>query len=403
MDPVIFIKLAMPEVRPLADFEGDTSLLTATHRFKSLTVLGFCAPDMVKGPGVSGVFNDVPRLEHGWVLELGIELLDLLPAFDGLSEAIVPVRFGARDLRLCLSNRMSRLHFADDIESHQVLFPRDAPWHGTARVLFDGKEFPAAEEQLRTMAAMQFRVDGPTAEFAFESSVKACIDTFIESINVTLRAFRACRTSCPLITRALRRDSVGVLYVLMIGDGKHGGARLAQDAGRVMLMHEELDKEQTKRFYGVVSGAQELSDVDQILGEARSSFEGGEYEFAFLQAVIAAEMATARTVRRACLARGVSKSKLDDNRREMSYSWALNIGLPLCLTPEQLPEADLIASMNAARTKRNRLMHEGVFELTREDLRSLLQRTVEYVNSLEMAAGPVGAVTSGVCSGRISR
>jgi hypothetical protein len=380
----------MADIKPLPGFSGETMLLSGSHRFSTHTVLGFCAADVTKDASVSGIFNDIPPLNGGWTLELAVELVHLLPSLDGTSEAIIDAIGPDGTVRkLCLSNRMSRFHFADATESHHALIPRERPWHGAAQVQAKGgAKLPAAEEQLRSVAAMQFAITGATAEHAFESSIARSLETFLFCINAALRAARACRRSFTPVTRAMRRDSIPGVYVLMIGDGKEGGARLALNVARISLIPEMFDAEQAERFRQLMNGSASLSDVDRLLGEAQSSYEDGEYEFAFLQAVIAAEIATARRVRSQCMSRGVSKSKLDDNRKEMTYSWALNIGLPLCFPADRRPKAELVASMNAARTKRNDLMHEGVFSISRQELGKLLSDTKEYLEGLTTAAAP---------------
>jgi hypothetical protein len=94
-------------------------------------------------------------------------------------------------------------------------------------------------------------------------------------------------------------------------------------------------------------------------------------------------------VRAESIRRGVSKNKLDDNRKEMTYSWALNIGLALCFSPAQRPRDGLIAAMNAARSKRNDLMHEAAFNMTRDELGQLITDTKEYVSALKAAPNEV--------------
>src|SRR5688572_1038925 len=166
MDPVIFIELAIDDIKPFPGFDTETKLLTTTYRFVTRTVLGFCTPDVHKGPDISGIFNEIPPLDGGWQLELGVELADRLPAIDGVSEAILDVKPPDGVMRkLCMSNRMSRLAFADVSKSYHTLLPRTQPWHGSAHVSGnDGALLPAAEEQLRTMVSMRFTVSGPTAE-----------------------------------------------------------------------------------------------------------------------------------------------------------------------------------------------------------------------------------------------
>jgi hypothetical protein len=390
MDPVIFIELAIDDIKLLPGFSSETKLLTSTYRIATRTVLAFCARDLHKGPEVSGIFNDVPPLNGSWQLEVGVELADRLPIIDGMSEAILDVKSPDGVMRkLCASNRISRLAYTDGAKSYHTLLPRTQPWHGGAHVSGkDGSLLIATEEQLRTMVSMRFVVGGPTAEAAFESSISNCIDNFFAAINSVLSAVRDCHKGFTPVMRSMRRDSVASVYVLMIGDGLEGIARLGLHGGKMGMVSQVLTADEGKRLRDLVNGTQSLSDVDQLLNEAKSSYEDGEYEFAFLQAVIAAEITTARCVRAECERRGVSKNKLDGNRKEMTYSWALNIGLPLCFPTESRPRPELVTAMNLARSKRNDLMHEGAFSISRHQLGQLLVDTREYINSLRAAGEP---------------
>jgi DUF2934 family protein len=387
MDPVIFLKLAFAPIELLEGFGSHTALLSSTHKFNTHIVLGFSDPNISKGPGVGGVFNAVAPRDDKWQLEVAVELPDLLPAIDGKSEVVLNVRGKDGAVReLCLSNRMSRFHYQDGEESYHALVPRTQPWHGAGRVTGEsGSLLDAAEEQLRTVAAMRFDLSGDTTEHAFEASIKGCLRTLFDAINLALDATRDSGIGLTPTSRSFGLESTPSAYVLVSGTGGPQGARLVLNMARVILHPVAIQGEQAARFRAVAEGGIPLGDVDRLIGGARSSWQDGEYEFAFLQAVIAAEIATKRAITAECVRRGVSKNKLDDNRKEMTYSWALNIGLPLCFPSASRPSETLVAAMNAARTKRNDLMHEASFNMNRDELHRLLTDTREYVDALRSA------------------
>jgi hypothetical protein len=245
----------------------------------------------------------------------------------------------------------------------------------------------AVEEQLHTFAALKAWIDGPSAEAAFESSVKRILGNLAGGINKILLASReSCQSLLPL-ERRIAVDTIPFVYVLIIGkDGAREGARLVVDLRRASLLAEDLVGDRASRFRSIANGSEIVDDVDRLLGEARSSLLDGELEFSFLQCVIAAEMATTRFVRNECIRRGISKKKLDDLKREMTYSWALNVGLHLCMDPPQAIDAGLVSRMNQARSVRNELMHEASFEMTAGDVRQLVEDTKQYLEVLRRFA-----------------
>lgn len=386
MDPAIFIQLILPDVTPLDGFSDHSTILSEPCRFQTHVVLGFLADSVTKDPSVGGIFNAVQPKDGAWTLEIALELSELLPSIDGKSESLITTRDDKRAERiLCLSNRMSRFHYQVSSSPWHVLLPRTEPWHGEIKVNEkEGAILTAVEEQLRTMAAMRFRVTGDTSEQAFESSIANCLETLFASVNTVLQGIRECHPGFAPSTRSVHRDNVSFVYIMMIGDGATQGVKLAL-GGQVSLNPTELGKDSANRLRAIAEGSIELSDVDRLIGEAESSWQQGEYEFAFLQTVIAAEISTMRAVFAACLRSGVNKRKLKDNRKEMTYSWALNVGLQLSYHSDVRPNDALITAMNTARSKRNDLMHAAEFSMTRKSIRQLLTDTREYLVALRAA------------------
>ncbi len=187
------------------------------------------------------------------------------------------------------------------------------------------------------------------------------------------------------MTRTLRRSNVGQVYVLMAGDSSAHFTPLTLHGARTSLNPGDVSGDAAARFRAIASGASPLTDVDRLIGEAQSSTAAGENEFAFLQAVIAAEIANARAVRNECLRRGVSKNRFDANRKEMTYSWALNVGLALCFPEMARNSEPLITAMNDARRRRNDLMHEAAFSMTDQELHKLLIDTKAFIAALKAA------------------
>jgi len=386
MEPVAFIEIYLPDIEPQQDFAKHTTLLSSPHYFRTHIVLGFL-PGIKKGPELQGIFNDVLPINDTWTLELAVELPDLLPSIDRFSETAIPVRTRqGNDLQICLSNRMSRFHFDNNNVAHQILAPRYLPWHGHVQVTNDcGDKTLAAEELLRTVAAMRFKISGNSTEHAFESCIKHCTNTLFDAINTTLHAVRACRHGSFPGTRSVSDRNVPFVYVLIEGANKKRSTILAMSPSRITIHPDYLNDERADRFRALMNGSIIMDDADRILGEARSSWANGDDEFALLQTVIAAEMATSRTIRTACRRKGISEKRLKDAERDMSYSWALNIGLAFVLDPADMPAAELIAAMNTARTKRNKLMHEATLHANRKEILQLLNDTHDFLAALKQA------------------
>jgi hypothetical protein len=82
-------------------------------------------------------------------------------------------------------------------------------------------------------------------------------------------------------------------------------------------------------------------------------------KWALLDAFMVTELAVARFVNEAKIAKGVSKKKLAEYRRDIGISYMLNVDLPLLLCPLTIKEGKTLQDVDTVRTKRNKVVHEG--------------------------------------------
>ncbi|MFI4894618.1 MAG: hypothetical protein ACIAQ0_14480 [Phycisphaerales bacterium JB058] len=311
------IQQYLPEVIEDTTLSTKSVLLTNACRFNSHVILAPLSPTTNKSPELS-VFQSVKPNKNGvWILEIAVELPELLPTIGKLSESAISIRDTENKIHeLLLSNRMSRFHYRVEDKAYHVLSPRKKPWHGSARIEHvQGKHVDASEEMLRTVASMQFDVSGSDAESAFEGNIISCRKVLYYCINKLLHGLRASRADAALSIRKLHENNVSYVYVLMIGSNKSDGYLLSQKDSLVPFNSGSLKEQEVDVVKRIANGTLMQSDIDLLLGEARSSFYNGDYEFAFLQSVIAAEIATARIVHKICQKRGVSHKRIKNAKK----------------------------------------------------------------------------------------
>ena len=130
-------------------------------------------------------------------------------------------------------------------------------------------------------------------------------------------------------------------------------------------------------------GTRPIDDISRLLNSGKSYIEAGLLEFALLQIIIAAEIATTRFIDKMLQAAGVSKSKLNDYRADLTFSQKLNIYLFALCPPGMKPQRQLIGSIDRGRKLRNDVMHEGVFNANRDEIYSLYVDIVKYLEFLD--------------------
>ena len=105
-------------------------------------------------------------------------------------------------------------------------------------------------------------------------------------------------------------------------------------------------------------------------------------EYVLLLSVIAAEVATQRFVHKRLLGSSVSKNKLDEFEKDLTYSLMLNVVL-ISVTPENMkPDKELLGKMNRARSLRNGYMHNGELPDDPKEIMDLYEHTKKFVKYL---------------------
>jgi hypothetical protein len=127
--------------------------------------------------------------------------------------------------------------------------------------------------------------------------------------------------------------------------------------------------------------------IKSRLFDAEESLYDGDLPMAVVSAVLALEAALSDFVRAGWRARGVTKSRIDEAKKDISLSAMLNIEL-IALAPEtNKPRAELIGALNHARKVRNDIIHEKKHDVSYQEARESVESVKELVGYLESLPG----------------
>jgi hypothetical protein len=286
------------------------------------------------------------------------------------------------------------LRYNEDNKPTHVLCPRYQlnymPNSGNGKIddPDDGYMLPNSShlEILKTVATARFEIQGDTAEDAVENNIDNCINIFIECLNRLLRAHLVFQFDAHrILTPYYDRGTFNYLYILIKGHGSDiiSGQRIALNAFRNVITRGNYDPTQCDEYLRAVQGGSSQDDIMRILNSGKSYIEAGALEFALLQLVIAAEVLTARFVNRVLQHEGVSNTKLKEYQKEMTFSRMLNIDIFGLCPQDMKPDRKIIGTIDWARRLRNKVMHEGVFSASRQELRKLYETVNTYRDFLE--------------------
>lgn len=385
--PLIYLKLVYPE-KPKESLltPEKTWLLSGLSTYKDYSIFGFLAPIHRKAPELGKIFNNInPKKDGNFDLELGVMLPDLLPNLNGKLDYSVEVSNKNDELKLlCLSNQMGMIYYKIDNEQLHALFPRcklDKLSNNDIKIPFGGPI-----QLLRTMVTTRFIIKGQCAEDALEENIETCLDVFINLLNKLLISNQMILNDGNItLSTSYDRNSFDFLYLIICGKDKNkfGHGKLALNLGKTAINPYNIVDEKADSLLSFLNGAIEIDEIKHTMYAAKNAIDGGLLKYALIQLVIASEIATADFVKKCLLAKGVSKSKWKDYGKDITYSHMLNLYL-WSLTPAHLkPDRDLIGKINRARDCRNDLMHEGIFNLTKNEMRELYEATEEYLGYIQ--------------------
>lgn len=358
--------------------------VSSHHDLRGYFMLG---PGLTKDASLGVLFSDVPTPEdRRFQLELGVILPDLFPNYGENSEYSLDIKTEAGQRELCFSNVMARLRYVRGAHLLHALIPRrELPKVRDGQVEFVPKD--AGVELLRTFATCRFEIEGTNAEDAFEAYCEPCIQDLIERLNRILKALPFVdKAAGRVFSMAYSRASLSSFYFIIKGasDDRLGHGWISPHVGRSMLTPPNLPPEQSQLLSDYLTGAATPDEVEAILHSAQSYVDAGIMEYVLLLIVIAAEVATQRFVHDRLLLSQVSKSKLGDTEKDLTYSMMLNIILYAVTKDDQKPDKDLIGKMNRARGLRNAYMHTGALPKNHAEVTELFELTKRYVEYLRL-------------------
>jgi hypothetical protein len=249
---------------------------------------------------------------------------------------------------------------------------------------------------LKTMVSSRFAIHGASAHEALEKHIEGCSDRLIECLNrVAIANLTANEHAFPgFLSPNFDKSTFDSMYFIIRGSdpAEFGNWRLATSLSRAMLRPTvEFKNSHVAQVRAILGGSTAIDDVRKMMQMAISYAEGGLLEFALLQLVIAAEVATARFVHKMMISNGVSKTKIRELKNELTFSMMLNLDVIAFSPPAMKPDPSLLGKVNEARRRRNDLMHEGEFQCSKDYLRELHQHVREYVAHLDRVLAALGS------------
>ncbi|HEY9685400.1 MAG TPA: hypothetical protein V6C52_00345, partial [Coleofasciculaceae cyanobacterium] len=150
-----------------------------------------------------------------------------------------------------------------------------------------------------------------------------------------------------------------------------------------------LEEVQIQKLSSLLKNEMIISVSESALSLAETFLHYGYIDLAILQICIACESILAKEYEAFLLSRHVTKSKIDDNRKAITFSQLLNMHVFSMRDITELPNyATIIGDINRARDLRNTIVHEGVIPVTatKNEILRILSSAKIFIEYLEKSS-----------------
>ncbi len=381
--PIIRLTLSRPDrTRDSILTADDSYLLTTPTLYDELHMFTLWAKGERKSKSLE-LFPDLAADANGtYYLELGVTLPDLLPTINcqfGYKIPIGSTRHGANFL--CISNQMVRVNCYRESRLMHVLAPEQC----LHRIHEHGVQVDSNPpyQVLRTTVSMRFSIAASSVDRVFDIFLEQCAEDLAIALNNFLAAYLTVNSvSYYTHSTAFDARSFDVLYFAVFGGDRSSArvGRLALHLGKMALNPADISGEAYAQMLEYMSGKREPDSVNLMLVEAKNSYKSGLLRAALLQIVVATEMSVARFIHEEYLNAGVSQTKWNEAKKDLSYSQMLNLHLFALAPPDFRPDQEILGQLNLARRLRNEFMHEGKFELDGIRLGEIFQASEKFLS-----------------------
>lgn len=380
--PERFLSVAIqiiPDESPVdPGIENWSGFVQFAHILNVGRIIGNAEADLYAKSKQGELWADLKPKNGSYDFELATELPFYLPTIQSKNEYLITV--GKSELFVCL--RMVRAFIGKGMPQedglryflvHRLLLPQLAAQRDCAGI------HPLL---IKTFVSRRFSCEAASAQNAIQENFLTWRDELVGQI---VHLVDATRTASPEAAKfLLPQQSLAFFPVFWLrAAGDEDKTRCEQFFGGHELgtfrPQVDLKADTVGRLNGFLQTPETIPSDEHELGMARTFCNFGYLKLAVVQVCLACEIALSQKYWGFLQGRGVSKKKLDDNKKEITFSQLLNIHLfTMCDVPSLAGSEKILAAVNWARKVRNDVVHEG-----KTDEEFTTQRVLEAIDAAE--------------------
>ncbi|MGE0175237.1 MAG: hypothetical protein AB7T49_20800 [Oligoflexales bacterium] len=364
------------------DTIGSSIFLEYAQSVNLAIVVGELEEGTRRDESLGQLWSDVKSDNNKYDFELATVLPYYLPSFKNKPEYTVEVM--GDQLYVC--NRMTQCFYSTESSNSLDYLLIHRNFLGQAQQQNElGKIHPAP---LKTFISQKFEGSGSTAEHCVEENFLLWRDTLILNIAKLIDGIRIVGGSkSKHLLPKLSSSSFPLFWLAVKGKEKIRIQQFVGDLGQSAFKETfGLEEEQIGRLGSLLKNEAIITVSESALSLSETFLHYGYIDLAILQICIACESVLAKEYELYLLSRHATKSKIDDNRKAITFSQLLNLHVFSMRDIAELPNySTVIGDLNRARDLRNTIVHEGVVPATtnKNEVMRILSSAKIFVEYME--------------------
>lgn len=353
------IKLAVGETPVEAGIENYSKFLRVGHSFNLGHVIGNAAPELYAGLNYSELWADLKPKEGLYSFELATELPFYLPTVEGKHEYLIKV--GESELFVCL--RMVRAFCGNGLPQEDGLKYILCHRLALPSLIDLGKHGEFHPVPIRTFICRRFSCHAASAQEAIQNNLISWRGEFVSQIVHLIDAMRVTDSeAAKFLTPQPSLAFYPFFWLMAIGEGEQTRCEqfLASFERGTFIPQSDIKANQLERLKKLLEKPEAVLSDDHALALARTFCNFGHFELAVLEVCVACEIALSQKYWLFLKERGVSNTKIKDNKKEITFSQLLNVHLFTMRDLSAFVDSEkILGALNWARNVRNDVVHEG--------------------------------------------
>jgi hypothetical protein len=355
----IGVQLTTDESPLEAGMENWSGFLTVAHRLNLGSVIGNAEAGLYANSKQQELWADLKTKNGGYIFELATELPFYLPTMGRKHEYLINLGMA----ELFVSLRMVRALVGKGVPHEDGLKYVLVHRLGLRSLIEQGKHEDLHPLPIKTFISRKFTCQSASAQEAIQSNFLVWRGELISQIEHLIDAMRATN---PEAAKFLGPQPSLAFYPIfwLRATGADEKSRCAQFLGGfefgTFTPQSDIKAEDSERLKNFLKTPEAISSGDHALALARTFCNFGHYELSIVELCVACEITLSQKYWLFLEKRGVSKSKFEDNKNEITFSQLLNVHLFGIRDLSTLANSEnILGTINWARKIRNDVVHKG--------------------------------------------